>query len=59
MDDDEPDEKQQPTEKLPKTGLEVPIPTRKDVMDAIRKVSKPDEEEPPRPAEPQESARPE
>ena len=49
MDDDEPDEKQQPTEKLPKTGLEVPIPTRKDVMDAIRKVSepnKPDEDEP-------------
>jgi hypothetical protein len=42
MDDDEPDQEPKPTERLPKTGLEVPIPTRKDVMDAIRKVSKPD-----------------
>jgi hypothetical protein len=30
------------TQRLPKTGLEIPIPTRGDVMAAIRKVSKPD-----------------
>lgn len=39
---DEPDQEREPTEKLPKTGLRVPVPTRKDVMDAIRKVAKPD-----------------
>lgn len=55
---DEP-EQQPKTQRLPKTGLEVPVPTRKSVMDAIRKVSEPDEpDEPPRPAEPG-SARPE
>ena len=53
------DQEPEKTERLPRTGLRVPIPTRKDVMDAIDKVSEPDEEEPPRPAEPQESARPE
>ncbi len=31
------------TQKLPKTGIEIPVPMRKDVMDAIRKVAKPDE----------------
>jgi hypothetical protein len=40
---DEPDQQPEPTEKLPKTGLRVPVPTRKDVMDAIRKAAKPDE----------------
>jgi hypothetical protein len=43
MADDKPDQKQQPTERLPKTGLRVPVPTRKDVMAAIAKVSRPDE----------------
>jgi hypothetical protein len=37
------DQQPEPTEKLPKTGLRVPVPTRKDVMDAIRKAAKPDE----------------
>lgn len=32
-------------ERLPRSGLRVPAPTRKDVMDAIRKVSKPDDED--------------
>lgn len=32
----------EPTETLPKTGLPVPVPKRKDVMDAIRKVAQPD-----------------
>lgn len=40
---DEPDQQPEPTEKLPKTGLRVPVPKRKDVMDALRKVSEPDE----------------
>jgi hypothetical protein len=42
---DEPDQQPESTEKLPKTGLRVPVPTRKDVMDALRKVAKPDEDE--------------
>jgi hypothetical protein len=43
---DEPDQHQdRPTQRLPKTGLEIPIPKRKDVMDAIMKVSEPDEDE--------------
>jgi hypothetical protein len=43
MPDDERDQEPEPTERLPRTGLHVPVPTRKSVMDAIRKVSKPDE----------------
>jgi hypothetical protein len=43
MADDQCDQDQEPTETLPKTGLRVPIPKRKDVMAAIRKVSEPDE----------------
>ncbi len=43
MADDERDQEPEPTEKLPKTGLQVPVPKRVDVMDAIRKVAKPDE----------------
>jgi hypothetical protein len=40
---DEPDQEQQPkTQRTPK-GLEIPVPTRKDVMAALRKVSEPDE----------------
>jgi hypothetical protein len=41
---DEPDQQPKPTQRTPK-GLEIPVPTRKDVMDAIRKVAKPDEPE--------------
>lgn len=44
---DEPDKEQQPTETLSKTGLRVPVPTRGEVMAAIRKVSKPDEPDAP------------
>jgi hypothetical protein len=53
MADDERDQEPEPTERLPRTGLRVPIPKRKDVMDALRKVSEPDpdEDEPPHPAE--------
>lgn len=40
---DKPDQEPEPTQRLPKTGLEIPIPTRKDVMDAIRKISEPEE----------------
>jgi hypothetical protein len=32
---DEPDQEPEPTQRLPKTGLEIPIPKRKDVMDAL------------------------
>lgn len=40
---DKPDQQdQRPTQRTPK-GLEIPVPTRKNVMDAIRKVAKPDE----------------
>lgn len=39
---DEPDQEQEPTQRTPK-GLEIPLPKREDVMDAIRKVAKPDE----------------
>jgi hypothetical protein len=42
---DEPDQEPEPTERLPRTGLRVPIPKRKDVMDALRKVSEPDKPE--------------
>jgi hypothetical protein len=45
MTDDERDQERQPTERLPKTGLRVPVPKRKDVMDALRRVSKPDDED--------------
>jgi hypothetical protein len=37
---DKPHQEPEPTQRTPK-GLEIPIPRRKDVMDAIRKVSKP------------------
>ena len=40
---DEPDHEQEPTERLPKTGLRVPVPKREDVVAAIAKVSQPDE----------------
>ncbi|MFI4990253.1 MAG: hypothetical protein ACHQHO_04990 [Solirubrobacterales bacterium] len=43
MEDQEREQERQPTERLPKTGIRVPVPKRKDVMDAIRRVSKPDE----------------
>jgi hypothetical protein len=43
---DEPDQKPEPTQRTPK-GLEIPVPTRKDVMAALRKVSEPDEDAPP------------
>jgi len=49
MADDERDQEPEPTERLPRTGLRVPVPKREDVMDALRKVSepdKPDEDEP-------------
>jgi hypothetical protein len=36
------DQEPEPTERLPRTGLRVPVPKRKDVMDALRKVSEPD-----------------
>jgi hypothetical protein len=45
MTDDERDQEPEPTERLPRTGLRVPVPKRKDVMDALRKVSEPDEDE--------------
>ena len=45
MADDQRDQDQEPTERLPRTGLRVPVPKRKDVMDALRKVSEPDETE--------------
>jgi hypothetical protein len=57
MADDERDQEPEQTERLPRTGLHVPVPKRKDVMDAIRKVSEPDEDEPSHPE--QGSARPE
>jgi hypothetical protein len=47
MADDQPDQEPEPTERLPRTGLRVPVPKRKDVMDALRKVSEPDEDEQP------------
>lgn len=53
---DERDQEPEPTERLPRTGLRVPVPKRKDVMDALRKVSEPDEDEP---SAAPESARPE
>jgi hypothetical protein len=40
MADDEPNQEPEPTERLPRTGLHVPVPKRNDVMDAIRRVSK-------------------
>jgi hypothetical protein len=43
MAEDEPNQEPEPTERLPVTGLRVPVPKRKDVMDAIRKVSEPDD----------------
>jgi hypothetical protein len=43
MADDEHDQEPEPTERLPKTGIRVPVPKRRDVMDAIRRVSEPDE----------------
>ncbi|HUA74137.1 MAG TPA: hypothetical protein VL988_05195 [Solirubrobacteraceae bacterium] len=44
MDDEERrDHEDEPTERLPRTGLRVPVPKRKDVMDALRRVSEPDE----------------
>jgi hypothetical protein len=43
MDDQERRDQDEPTERLPKTGLRVPVPKRKDVMDALRRVSEPDE----------------
>lgn len=46
MADDDPDQEPEHTERLPKTGLRVLVPKRKDVMDAIRKVARPDESEP-------------
>lgn len=57
MTDGERDPQPKSAERLPCTGLRVPVPKRKDVMDALRKVSEPDEAEPSRPA--QESAQPE
>jgi hypothetical protein len=39
---DERDQEPETTERLPRTGLRVPVPKRKDVMDALRKVSEPD-----------------
>jgi hypothetical protein len=44
MADDERDREPEQTERLPRTGLRVPVPKRKDVMDAIRKVREPDEQ---------------
>jgi len=43
MADDEREQEPEPTERLPKTGLRVPVPKRKDVMDALRRVSEPDD----------------
>ena len=43
MAEDRHDEEPEPTERLHRTGLRVPMPKRKDVMDALRKVSEPDE----------------
>ncbi|MFZ2112929.1 MAG: hypothetical protein WAU77_04265 [Solirubrobacteraceae bacterium] len=42
MADDQHDQESEDTERLPRTGLRVPVPKRKDVMDAIRKVSEPE-----------------
>ncbi|HXD53387.1 MAG TPA: hypothetical protein VN618_01405 [Solirubrobacteraceae bacterium] len=42
---DEPDQQQKPTERLPKSGVRVPVPEREDVMAALRKVSKPEPDE--------------
>jgi hypothetical protein len=42
MEDREHDQQQEPTERLPRTGIHVPVPKRKDVMDALRRVGKPD-----------------
>jgi hypothetical protein len=39
------DQEPEPTERLPRTGLRVPVPKRKDVMDAIRKVAEPEPDE--------------
>ncbi|MFI5010026.1 MAG: hypothetical protein ACHQDY_07105 [Solirubrobacterales bacterium] len=47
MTDDERDQEPEPTERLPRTGLRVPVPKRKDVMDALRKVSEPDKDDSP------------
>lgn len=47
MADDEPDKEPVPTERLPKTGLRVPVPRREDVMAAIAKVSEPEPGEDP------------
>jgi hypothetical protein len=47
MTDDELDQEPETIERLPRTGLRVPVPKRKDVMDALRKVSKPDESDDP------------
>ncbi len=45
MPDDERDQQdKRPTQRTPK-GLEIPIPTRGEVMAAIRKVSEPDKAE--------------
>jgi hypothetical protein len=45
MPDEDHDQEPEQTERLPRTGLRVPVPKRKDVMDALRKVSEPDESE--------------
>jgi hypothetical protein len=45
MEDREPDQEQERTERLPKTGLRVPVPKREDVMAAIAKVSRPEPDE--------------
>lgn len=55
MADERHDQEPEPTEQLPRTGLNVPVPKHKDVMDALRKVSEPDEaadedEQPPLPS---------
>jgi hypothetical protein len=42
---DKPDQEQESTERLPKTGLRVPVPKRTDVMAAIAKVSRPEPDE--------------
>ncbi len=43
MADDKRNQEPDATEQLPRTGLRVPVPKRKEVMDAIRKVARPDE----------------
>ncbi|HEX5309088.1 MAG TPA: hypothetical protein VFW38_08415 [Solirubrobacteraceae bacterium] len=47
MADDQRDQEPEQTERLPRTGLRVPVPKRKDVMDALRKVSEPGKDEQP------------